>query len=49
MSINQDYINKLSELSNEVLKEKDLNPSAKILIQTLMTTTQILFKEGLVV
>jgi transposase len=45
MSINQDYINKLSELSNEVLKEKDLNPSAKILIQTLMTTTQILFNE----
>lgn len=45
MTINQDYINKLSELSNEVLKEKDLSPSAKILIQTLTMTTQVLFNE----
>jgi transposase len=45
MTINQDYINKLSELSNEVLKEKDLSPPAKILIQTLTMTTQVLFNE----
>lgn len=45
MGINRDYINKLAELSNEVLKENDLSPTAKILIQTLMTATKILFKE----
>ena len=45
MGINQDYINKLAELSNEVLKDPSLTPAAKILIQTLLTTSQVLFNE----
>jgi transposase len=45
MIIHQDYINKLSDLSNEVLKDPILNPAAKILIQTLLTTSQVLFNE----
>lgn len=45
MSINQDYINKLSDLSNEVFKDPALSPAAKILITTLLTTTQVLFNE----
>jgi transposase len=45
MIINQDYINKLAELSNEVLKDPSLTPAARILIQTLMTTSQVLFSE----
>ena len=45
MGIDQDYINKLSELSNEVLKDPSLTPAAKILIQTLLTTSQVLFNE----
>ena len=36
MIINQDYINKLAELSNEVLKDTSLTPAAKILIQHFM-------------
>lgn len=45
MEINQDYINKLEELSNEVLKDQTLSPAARILIQTLLMTTQVLFSE----
>lgn len=45
MGIDQEYINKLSDISNEVLKENDLSPTAKVLIQTLMATTQVLFSE----
>lgn len=45
MGIDQDYINKLAELSNEVLKDPTLSPAAKILVQTLLTTTQVLFAE----
>lgn len=45
MTIDQDYINKLSELSNEVLKDQTLSPAARLLIETLTTTTQILFHE----
>lgn len=48
MSINQDYINKLEKLSNEVLKDPTLSPPAKILIQTLLTTSRVLFNELLV-
>lgn len=45
MGINQDYINKLTELSNEVLKDHSLTPAAKILIHTLLTTSQVLFND----
>lgn len=45
MIIDQDYINKLSELSIEVLKDQSLSPAARILIQTLTATTQILFSD----
>lgn len=45
MQIDQDYINKLGELSNEVLKDQTLSPAARILIQTLLMTTQVLFAE----
>jgi transposase len=45
MVIDQEYINKLSELSNEVLKDKSLSPAARLLIQTLLMTTQLLFTE----
>lgn len=43
MLIDQDYINKLADLSNEVLKDESLSPTARILIQTLLSTTQVLF------
>jgi transposase len=45
MTISSDYINKLTELSNEVLKNPSLDPGARILIQTLLATTQVLFSE----
>jgi transposase len=45
MNIDQDYTNKLAELSNEVLKDTTLSPTARLLIQTLLMTTQVLFIE----
>ncbi len=45
MEIGQDYINKLQELSNEVFKNPTLSPAARILIQNLLMTTQVLFAE----
>ena len=45
MEINQEYINKLRDLTNEVLKDSALNPTVKILLETWMATSQILFNE----
>lgn len=45
MQIDQDYINKLEELSIEVLKDPTLSPAARLLIRTLLMTTQVLFAE----
>jgi hypothetical protein len=45
MEINQEYINKLRDLTNEVLRDSALNPTVKILLETWMATSQILFNE----
>jgi hypothetical protein len=45
MGIDRDHIKNLSELSNEVLTDLTLSPTARLLIQNLLMTTQLLFAE----